>query len=85
MIEARRKVHELEQRLSIVTATVDSEGENIKSLRKAVENQEKEASKVKVDAKELEAKKKLAEEFEKSMKHYFNNFLLYLNFQNKMS
>ncbi|EFO98666.1 CRE-SMC-4 protein [Caenorhabditis remanei] len=65
LIEARRKVHELEQRLSIVTATVDSEGENIKSLRKAVENQEKEASKVKVDAKELEAKKKLAEEFEK--------------------
>lgn len=66
LIEARRKVAEMSNRLSIVTSSVQSAAPAIETLKKTIANQEKEAAKVKVDAKTLEDKQKIVEELEKS-------------------
>ncbi|UMM23388.1 hypothetical protein L5515_004132 [Caenorhabditis briggsae] len=61
----RHEVAQSSKRLDTLTGSVDAEGTTVENLKKAIQAQEKEVTKVKVDEKDIETKQKAVEEVEK--------------------
>lgn len=76
-MESRRLVAELGNKVKTLTASIQSDASTIATLRKTIEAQEREAARVKVDKKDLDAKQKIVDEMFESELGNLQKFKVY--------